>query len=91
MRVAIVGYGKMGQAIEKILVDRGHEVSHKINVDNASDIESVTSDSTDVAIEFTAPETAPDNIKSCLTTGVPVVSGSTGWLERYEDIGGDTD
>ena len=86
MNVALVGYGKMGKAIEEILKERGHQVSYKISIDNPEDLQLINSTNTDVAIEFTAPDAAFDNILSCLENKVPVVSGSTGWLDRLEEV-----
>lgn len=86
MRVALVGYGKMGKAIEEILIERGHSVSKKISIDNPAELEEITPENTDVAIEFTAPESAFSNIMSCLKNGVAVVSGSTGWLDKYDEV-----
>jgi 4-hydroxy-tetrahydrodipicolinate reductase len=85
MKIALIGYGKMGQAIETIALKRGHEIVLKISIEN---IEENTVDhirKADVAIEFTGPEVAFDNVIKCLDAGVPVVSGSTGWLERLEE------
>lgn len=86
MKVGLVGYGKMGQAIEKILLDKGHSISKIINIDNAHEIKEITPDNTDVVIEFTAPESALNKIKSVLANKVPVVSGSTGWLDHYNEV-----
>ncbi|MEP2023568.1 MAG: 4-hydroxy-tetrahydrodipicolinate reductase [Reichenbachiella sp.] len=86
MRVGLVGYGKMGQAIEKILIEKGHTVSKTINIDNIGEINDITPQNTDVAIEFTAPESALNNIKTVLANKVPVVSGSTGWLDHYDEV-----
>ncbi|PIB35470.1 4-hydroxy-tetrahydrodipicolinate reductase [Reichenbachiella sp. 5M10] len=86
MKVGLVGYGKMGQAIEKILIERGHQVSKIITVDNPAELNEIAPDNTDVVIEFTAPESAFYNIKTCLQNGVPVVSGSTGWLDKFEEV-----
>lgn len=84
MKIALIGYGKMGQAIEAIALQRGHEVVLKVSIDNLGDntIENIRK--ADVAIEFTGPESAYGNILRCIEAGVPVVSGSTGWLDRYE-------
>lgn len=87
MKVAIIGYGKMGHEIEKVLLERGYEVALRIDVDNRAELlvpEKMAG--VDVAIEFTSPATAYDNIKQCLLMGVPVLSGSTGWLERKGEI-----
>ena len=81
MKIGIIGYGKMGIAIEKIAIDRGHSISFKTNNYNLNLINNV-----DVAIEFSTPESAFTNIKNCLDSNVPVVSGTTGWLEDLEDI-----
>lgn len=83
MRFAIVGYGKMGHEIEKILLERGHSVALKIDVDNRELLQSPQAfEGVDAAIEFTSPATAFDNITALLRMGVPVLSGSTGWMER---------
>lgn len=81
MKVALLGYGRMGQAIEKIALERGHEIVIR------KDMEPVAVDLglADVAIDFSHPNAAFDNIASCLETGVPVVSGTTGWLDRFEE------
>lgn len=87
MKVAIIGYGKMGHEIEKVLIERGHEVALRIDVDNRAELmvpEKMAG--VDVAIEFTSPATAYDNIKQCLLMGVPVLSGSTGWLDRKAEV-----
>ncbi|MGL1888051.1 MAG: 4-hydroxy-tetrahydrodipicolinate reductase [Reichenbachiella sp.] len=86
MKVALVGYGKMGQTIEAILVERGHTISKIISINNPEEMIEITSDNTDAVIEFTAPESAFNNISSCLKNGVPVVSGSTGWLDHYDEV-----
>jgi 4-hydroxy-tetrahydrodipicolinate reductase len=85
MKIALIGYGKMGHAIEEIALERGHELVLKVGIENIEDntIENIRR--AHVAIEFTGPEIAFDNIKKCLDAGVPVVSGSTGWLDRYEE------
>ncbi len=85
MKIALIGYGKMGQAIEAIALDRGHEVVLKVNIENVEDNTIEKIQQADVAIEFTGPESAFDNIIRCIDAGVPVVSGSTGWLSRYEE------
>ncbi|UXP31718.1 4-hydroxy-tetrahydrodipicolinate reductase [Reichenbachiella agarivorans] len=86
MNIGLVGYGKMGQAIEQILIERGHQVSKKITIDNLRELNDIKPDNTDVVIEFTSPESAFNNISTCLTNGVPVVSGSTGWLDRFAEV-----
>lgn len=82
MKIALIGYGKMGHMIEEIALQRGHEVVLKINIDNTEDFTAENISGADVAIEFTAPESAFENVKRCIDFGVPVVSGSTGWNEN---------
>lgn len=86
MKLALIGYGKMGKAIEAIALQKGHEIVLKIDVDNAADFTKENLQKADVAIEFTSPHTAYDNIKKAIGFGVPVVSGSTGWTERISEI-----
>ncbi|MFI3332618.1 MAG: 4-hydroxy-tetrahydrodipicolinate reductase [Rikenellaceae bacterium] len=86
MKVAIIGYGKMGREIEKILLERGHTIAAIIDVDNREDIASPKFASADVAIEFTTPHTAYQNLVSSIEAGVAVVSGTTGWLDHFEEI-----
>lgn len=86
MKAAIIGYGKMGREIEKILRDRGHEIILTIDADNAADLTAENLKSVDVAIEFTTPSTAYDNIRICLECGTAVVSGTTGWTSRLGEL-----
>ncbi|MBQ5931007.1 MAG: 4-hydroxy-tetrahydrodipicolinate reductase [Tidjanibacter sp.] len=87
MKVAIIGYGKMGHEIEKVLAERGHSVVLTIDINNAEDMMVAENlRKADVAIEFTSPATAYDNIRRCIEAGVPVLSGSTGWTERKAEI-----
>lgn len=79
MKIALIGYGKMGKIIGRIAQERGHELVSIIDIDNLQDFESEAFKSADVAIEFTRPETAMDNVRKCFAANVPVVSGSTGW------------
>lgn len=79
MNVAIIGYGAMGHEIEKVLLERGHSVSIIIDADNQESLSDDNMRQADVAIEFTTPSTAFDNVVACLKAGVPVVSGTTGW------------
>jgi 4-hydroxy-tetrahydrodipicolinate reductase len=81
MKIAILGYGKMGKEIEKIAISRGHEVLVKKDIEDAIDITLV-----DVAIEFSVPNSAFNNISNCIKNNVPVISGTTGWLNKYEDV-----
>lgn len=86
MKIALIGYGKMGQAIEEIALRKGHEVVLKINIDNVEDFTTEAVRNADVAIEFTGPQSAVENIKKCMDAGVPVVSGSTGWLQQWNEV-----
>ncbi len=86
MRIALIGYGKMGKAIESIAVEKGHTIVLKIDIDNAADFTKENTDKADVAIEFTGPHSAFDNVMKCLEFGIPVVCGSTGWLEKWEEV-----
>lgn len=80
MRVAIIGYGKMGRTVERIARDRGHEVVAIVDVGDDAAFESTAFASADVAIEFTMPDAAVDNYRKSWRAGVPVVSGTTGWI-----------
>src|SRR6476660_6719485 len=84
MKIALIGYGKMGRAIEEIAVQRGHEIVLKVNIDNLEDNTIENIQKADVAIEFSGPESAFENLNRCLEAGVPTVSGSTGWLDRID-------
>jgi 4-hydroxy-tetrahydrodipicolinate reductase len=86
MKIAIVGYGKMGKTIESIAIQRGHTVDLKIDIDNMSSFTKENLDQCDVAIEFTGPHSAKENIIKCLIAGIPVISGSTGWLESRHEV-----
>jgi len=86
MRVLLLGYGKMGKTIEKIALERGHTIVGKIDIQNRADMEALKPADVDVAIEFSAPESAFGNITYCLKKGWPVVSGTTGWLEHRDEI-----
>ena len=86
MKIALIGYGKMGKAIEKIAHERGHETGLIIDQDNTNDLTAENLRGCDVAIEFSTPEFAENNIKACLEAGIPVVSGTTGWLDRLGDV-----
>ncbi len=84
MKIALIGYGKMGRMIEQIALERGHEIVCKIDVDNLSDFDSPEFESADVAIEFTNPTVAYDNYLRAFAHNVKVVSGSTGWLKDHK-------
>ncbi|MCQ2374891.1 MAG: 4-hydroxy-tetrahydrodipicolinate reductase [Salinivirgaceae bacterium] len=82
MKLAIIGYGRMGHEIEAAAIQRGHEVVITIDKDNMNDFESEKFKSADVAIEFTFPESAVSDYLKCFKAGIPVVSGTTGWLDK---------
>ncbi|MDO4755915.1 MAG: 4-hydroxy-tetrahydrodipicolinate reductase [Parabacteroides sp.] len=86
MKIALIGYGKMGKTIEQIALSRGHEIVSIIDINNPDDIYSDNFKSADVAIEFTTPATAFDNYMKSFAAGVPVVSGTTGWLNRIGEV-----
>ena len=86
MKIALIGYGKMGKAIEEIAVNRGHEIVLKIDEYNLADFNKKNIATADVAIEFTGPHSAYDNVKKALEFDVPLVCGSTGWLDRIDEI-----
>ena len=82
MKIALLGYGKMGQVIERIALERGHEIVLRKNIsDTFEGLENA-----DVAIDFSAPDAAVSNISTCFHTGIPIVSGTTGWLAEYENM-----
>lgn len=85
MKIALIGYGKMGRMIEEIALSRGHEIVCIIDVDNQEDLDSPQFQSADVAIEFTAPHVAYGNYLKAFSHNVKVVSGSTGWLKEHGD------
>ena len=82
MKIALLGYGKMGQTIERIALERGHEIVLK--KDEFNTYEGLSD--ADVAIDFSIPAVAVENISSCFYANVPVVSGTTGWLGRYDEM-----
>lgn len=86
LNIALIGYGKMGKAIEAIALKRRHQVTLKIDIDTLASFTKETLQQCDVAIEFTSPHSAVENILTCLDAGIPVVSGSTGWLARWEEV-----
>ena len=86
MNVVIIGYGKMGHEIEKVLIQRGHTVGLIIDQDNIADLDAAHLAGIDVAIEFTTPQTAYNNIRTCIEAGVAIVSGTTGWTERLPEL-----
>ncbi|MCL1822430.1 MAG: 4-hydroxy-tetrahydrodipicolinate reductase [Prolixibacteraceae bacterium] len=82
MKVGLIGYGKMGKEIEKIAIERGHHISLIIDINNQEDLTPQNLQQCDVVIEFTCPSTAISNYVACFEAGVPVVSGTTGWLQQ---------
>ncbi|HNR86643.1 MAG TPA: 4-hydroxy-tetrahydrodipicolinate reductase [Taishania sp.] len=84
MKIALIGYGKMGKAIEEIAIERGHSIVAKIN--QSTPIESLKSLEADVAIEFTRPDAAVANIQFCLNHSLPVVVGTTAWYDAFEHV-----
>lgn len=82
MKIALLGYGKMGKVIERIALERGHEIVLKKSSSNTFD----GLQNADVAIDFSVPSSAIANISECLNTGIPVVSGTTGWLDNYDEM-----
>ena len=85
MKIALIGYGKMGKMIEQIAISRGHEIVAVIDIDNQEDFESEAFASADVAIEFTSPTAAYGNYLKAFAKNVKVVSGSTGWMAEHGD------
>lgn len=85
MKIALIGYGKMGKMIEQIALSRGHEIVSVIDVDNQQDFDSPAFASADVAIEFTSPTAAYGNYLKAFAKGVKVVSGSTGWMAEHKE------
>lgn len=86
MKIALIGYGKMGKTIEQIALGRGHQIVSIVDINNPDEFNSDNFKSADVAIEFTTPATAFDNYMKAFAAGVPVVSGTTGWLDRIGEI-----
>ncbi len=85
MKIALIGYGKMGKAIEEIALERGHQIVLTIDLNNQQDLTAEKLSKADVAIEFTGPESAFENVQKCMKAGIPLVCGSTGWLSRLEE------
>ena len=86
MKIALIGYGKMGRTIEEVALQRGHSVDLKIDIDSLGAFTKENLQACDVAIEFTGPHSAKSNILNCLAAGLPVVSGSTGWLNEWNEV-----
>lgn len=86
MKAAIIGYGKMGREIEKILIERGHSVALVIDQDNAADLNAANLAGVDVALEFTTPATAFENLRTCIENRTAVVGGTTGWTSHLGEL-----
>lgn len=86
MKIALIGYGKMGKAIESIALERSHEIALKIDEHNLAEFTKENLSKAEVAIEFTGPESAYDNLVKMLGFGIPIVCGSTGWLDKLADV-----
>ena len=86
MKIALIGYGKMGKAIEEIAIQKGHEVVLRINSENRPNLQAEDLQKADAVIEFTTPHAAKENVKLCLEAGVPVVCGSTGWTQELPEV-----
>jgi 4-hydroxy-tetrahydrodipicolinate reductase len=89
LKIALIGYGKMGKTIESIALERGHTVNLKIDIETLADFTKTNLQQCDVVIEFTGPHSAKENILKCLDAGIPVVSGSTGWLQHWNEVEND--
>jgi 4-hydroxy-tetrahydrodipicolinate reductase len=86
VKIALIGYGKMGQTIEELALSSGHSISYIIDKDNQSDIDFINPSNTDIAIEFTVPESAFNNLQILIKNKVKTICGTTGWLEKIVDI-----
>lgn len=86
MKIALIGYGKMGKEIEQIALQRGHEIGLIIDLHNQADLCAEKMRGIDVAIEFTVPQVALENYAKCFKTGVPLVTGTTGWMEQFDSV-----
>ncbi len=86
MKIALIGYGKMGKVIEQIAIEQGHKIVLIVDQINSEDLTPHNLQKADVAIEFTTPHSARENISRCFHSGIPVVSGTTGWVDGLEEI-----
>ena len=86
MKIGLLGYGKMGKEVEKKILQKGYSVAFTIHSKNTQDLNSYTLQKSDVVIEFSNPEVAFQNIKFCIENQTPVVCGTTGWLDKINDI-----
>ncbi|RYF62152.1 MAG: 4-hydroxy-tetrahydrodipicolinate reductase, partial [Cytophagaceae bacterium] len=80
MNILLLGYGKMGKAIEQIALERGHQIVGRIDLNNRADLDALADDAVDAVIEFSSPESVVDNLRYCIGRGWAVVCGTTGWL-----------
>jgi len=86
LKIALIGYGKMGKAIEACAMQKGHHILLRISSQNLAELTVENLQQCDVAIECSNPHSAPDNIKTCIRAGIPVICGSTGWLDQLDEI-----
>ena len=86
MNILLLGYGKMGRTIEQTALQRGHTIAGRIDLHNRADLDTLPTDAVDVAIEFSSPESAVENLLTCFERGWPVVCGTTGWLHEREQV-----
>lgn len=86
MKILLLGYGKMGQLIDRLATEAGHQIVAKINIDNRQVLDALDKSLVDVAIDFSQPEAAIDNIKWCIDHKIPVAVGTTGWLSQKEEV-----
>ncbi len=86
MKIALIGYGKMGKTIEEIAISRGHEITEKIDITLPGSFDSDGFKNADIVIEFTTPKAAFDNYQKCFARNKAVVSGTTGWLQHLPEI-----
>ena len=86
MKIALLGYGKMGKAIEKVALAKGHQIVYKVSMENAFDFMPISLQNVDVAIDFSMPNAAVENILKCFSAKVPIVVGTTGWYDQFDVI-----
>ncbi len=86
MKILLLGYGKMGQLIDQLATESGHEIIEKIHIDNRNRLSELTNKQVDVAIDFSQPEAAVENIKWCIDQKIPVAVGTTGWLDQKDEV-----
>jgi 4-hydroxy-tetrahydrodipicolinate reductase len=86
MRILLIGYGKMGQAVEQAATQRGHHIAHKIDSSNSASLAIINPRTVDVAVEFSHPTAAYNNIAQCLAKNIPIISGTTGWLDKKREL-----